>query len=217
MTNSTFKFENNPALGDKSFGFVIAPTAGFSIFEGSEMNLCECGCGSPVSIAKYDRKLWGWIKGKPKRFIHGHNQRNKRSHRWKGGKAKASGGRSLIWCPDHPRSVGGYVYRSVLLAEKALGRFLSPSHPVHHADGNHTNDKKNNLVICEDKKYHSLLHMRKRAYDASGNHDWRHCVYCKQYDNPENLYIYPHRETAQHRACQRAYVKKRKEGASSAV
>jgi hypothetical protein len=35
--------------------------------------LCGCGCKQPTEIAAKTRSELGWIKGSPKRFIHGHN------------------------------------------------------------------------------------------------------------------------------------------------
>ena len=37
--------------------------------------LCECGCGKPAPIAKKTDVRDGAIKGKPRRFIPGHNRR----------------------------------------------------------------------------------------------------------------------------------------------
>lgn len=34
--------------------------------------LCECGCGNPAPIANETSARDGWVKGQPKRFIHGH-------------------------------------------------------------------------------------------------------------------------------------------------
>lgn len=42
-----------------------------------EYGLCECGCGEPAPISKINNKKYGWIKGEPKRFIHGHMLRGK--------------------------------------------------------------------------------------------------------------------------------------------
>lgn len=36
--------------------------------------LCGCGCGAPTGIAPRTYGKRGWIKGQPKRFLHGHNQ-----------------------------------------------------------------------------------------------------------------------------------------------
>ena len=46
--------------------------------ETAVVKLCECGCGQPVSIAKYTFKERGYIKGQPVRFLPGHNARNGR-------------------------------------------------------------------------------------------------------------------------------------------
>ncbi len=37
-----------------------------------ETKPCECGCGMAAPIAPKTVNKWGWIRGKPKRFIHGH-------------------------------------------------------------------------------------------------------------------------------------------------
>lgn len=39
--------------------------------------LCECGCGQPAPIATVTNRKYGWIKGQPLRFIHGHNAKKK--------------------------------------------------------------------------------------------------------------------------------------------
>lgn len=37
--------------------------------------LCECGCGEPAPIAPFTDNKRGYVKGKPFRFVHGHNMR----------------------------------------------------------------------------------------------------------------------------------------------
>lgn len=37
--------------------------------------LCECGCGGETRLAPRSHLRWGWIKGRPLRFIRGHNGR----------------------------------------------------------------------------------------------------------------------------------------------
>jgi hypothetical protein len=37
--------------------------------------LCECGCGLPAPIAKKTCRASGWLKGRPKKFVNGHNRR----------------------------------------------------------------------------------------------------------------------------------------------
>ena len=38
------------------------------------MSLCECGCGATTNVATYTNRSKGIIKGKPLRFIRGHNR-----------------------------------------------------------------------------------------------------------------------------------------------
>lgn len=73
------------------------------------------------------------------------------------------------------RSKNGYqtgpkdVYLHVLIAETALGHPLPAGAEVHHVDEDRTNNKNANLVICQDKAYHKLLHVRMRIVRAGGN------------------------------------------------
>jgi len=77
-----------------------------------------------------------------------------------------------------------------IIAEKALGRPLPDKIVIHHVDEDRSNNNQSNLVICPDRKYHFLLHMRMRSYDACGHSDWLKCRYCGEYDSPNNLVIY---------------------------
>ena len=38
----------------------------------TEVKLCECGCGKPAPIAKWNDRSYGWEKGQSKRFVKGH-------------------------------------------------------------------------------------------------------------------------------------------------
>jgi hypothetical protein len=40
-----------------------------------ETGYCECGCGELAPIATRNTTRMGWVKGQPKRFVSGHNQR----------------------------------------------------------------------------------------------------------------------------------------------
>lgn len=70
-----------------------------------------------------------------------------------------------------------------------LGKIVGTTHPIHHFDGNFSNNANNNLVACQDQRYHSLIHRRTKAYFACGHANWRRCSYCGEYDSVYNLYI----------------------------
>lgn len=133
------------------------------------MNMfCECGCGQKTNIIKCNSKTRKLIKGNYRRFIHGHNPTPgmKYNQKW----YKQCGKKSIR---EHR-----------LLAENVLGKPLPPEVQVHHFD-----NKKfgNNIIICQDNKYHSLLHIRLKAYLATGDQNKRKCSQCKEYDDIENM------------------------------
>lgn len=111
--------------------------------------LCECGCGQPTRLAPQTDTAIGWVKGQPIRFINGHQ--------------------NMI----RPRIVGYHMSNGrlehVQIAEQALGRKLRGVEEVHHVDGDSLNNRRSNLVICQDRAYHSLLHVRTRVVKAGGN------------------------------------------------
>ncbi len=81
------------------------------------------------------------------------------------------GGYRVILHPGHPRVLDkhGYVFEHVLIAEKALGRPLEKRHPVHHHNEIRSDNANTNLVICEDKSYHSTLHRRYKVFLRGGD------------------------------------------------
>lgn len=172
---------------------------------------CQCGCGGRTLIAKETSTRRGYRKGEPMNFIYGHNMRGRenkgtaakkgsKNHSWKGGKG-ASNGYPTVHNPDHPRAHRGHVREHVLLAEKALAKALPPKAVVHH----HTRDQ---LVICQDNTYHFFLHQRTRALHACGRAFWHKCVFCKNYDDPNNL-IFPKKGNPFHRNCNVEYQRRR--------
>jgi len=177
------------------------------------MALCECGCGNPVSIAKYTDRSNGWIKGQPKRFLpHHHSTPSKENHwNWKGGKKIGNGGYILIKTKGHPRGAkrNDYVQEHIIIVERILGKPLPKGVVPHHYGKVSENHK---IVICENAKYHHLLHIRTRALIASGHADWRKCTKCKQWDKPENLKI---GKTIYHKECIAKYFYLRRHGLNS--
>lgn len=77
--------------------------------------------------------------------------------------------------PNHPRANASlttkspWIYEHVLIAEAALGMLLPAGAEIHHVDNDRRNNAKSNLVVCQDKAYHKLLHVRTRIVRAGGN------------------------------------------------
>lgn len=171
-----------------------------------DKHLCECGCGKQTNISNHTDKRKNIKEGEYRRFVHGHNQQGWRNYKWNGGKTTNNRGYILILQPEHPRATPkGYVPEHILIVEKAMGKFLSPKHKVHHFNEDTANNVNKNLVACEDQKYHLLLHRRKRALEACGHANYRKCGYCGQWDHPQNLEDSD--KHPRHPECRREYVR----------
>ena len=149
--------------------------------------------------AKYRMRAW---KAR-QRLLRGFDRAVGVNHaNWKCGKILTGKGYIGIRNPSHPRAgVNGYVAEHIYIAEKALGKSLPIKAQVHHMDGDKSNNNNSNLVICENQKYHSLLHQRMRALKACGNVKYRKCPICETYDSVDNMYIYPKGNGAYHNEC----------------
>ena len=125
-------------------------------------------------------------------------------HNWKGGRTRTSHGYILIYKPEHPRALHGkYIYEHVAIAEKAIGRFLPEKVEVHHVNSIEDDNRNTNLVICENRAFHKLLHKRMRAFKSCGHASWLSCAYCKKYGPSESMYLTPNGNQHWHRECQK--------------
>lgn len=124
---------------------------------------------------------------------------------WKGGRGLINGYVSIS-TPGHPRAhtITNHVYEHILVAERVLGHLLPSQAVIHHVNEDTSDNRTENLVICEDQRYHMLLHIRLRAFKACGNAGFRKCTICKIYDDPNNLYITKNKVV--HRRCNSEYT-----------
>ena len=106
-------------------------------------------------------------------------------------------------------SLGSLGNEHVVISEKALGKKLPKGVEVHHVNGDKTDNRNENLVICADHAYHCLLHRRQSALDACGNADWLKCEVCNEYDDPKNMWVHPNKKRSRHRECFNKYQNER--------
>lgn len=91
------------------------------------------------------------------------------------------------------------------IATRVLGKSLGSNVEIHHVDGDPSNNKHSNLVICEDRSYHKILHARTTALLACGNVNWKRCNLCEKWDCLKNLTIAG--RGFQHKQCTAEYAR----------
>lgn len=129
---------------------------------------------------------------------------------WKGGRRVSRDGYVEVRSRLHPHSQqNGYALEHVLVASAALGVPLPRGAVVHHIDEDRQNNRRSNLVICQDRAYHNLLHRRMRALASCGNAGWLRCCRCLKYDAPENLSYNARASQAWHKSCAANYQRTR--------
>lgn len=164
-----------------------------------QTGFCQCGCGQKTNKVKWSDKSKGLVGGNYYRFVKGHGNS---VINWP--KKRISLGRLHIYRPDHHRAMSnGYVFNHILVAEKAICRPISKKVDIHHVDLDKLNDANSNLVICENRAYHGLLHQRTRALEKCGHANYLKCQYCKKYDAPENIKVSS--KSKYHPSCKNKY------------
>jgi len=77
--------------------------------------------------------------------------------------------------------------RAVWIVETILGKSLPKGAVVHHVNEDESDDRKENLVVCQDQGLHNIIHGRIKAFKACGNARWKPCRHCHQYSDPSLL------------------------------
>lgn len=109
------------------------------------------------------------------------DRRGVRNPNWKGGRTVHQG-YVLLHRPDHPHCDNdGYVRKHRLVVEEVLERRLPRSAVVHHRNGNRSDNRPKNLIVCESHGYHMTLERRQRALEKCGDADGAPCQYCGVY------------------------------------
>lgn len=93
-----------------------------------------------------------WIKGKHPEYMQGKNHWN-----WKGGK-RNKGGYVFIYKPNHPHTIGGYIFEHRFIMEQIIGRYLKSCELVHHINGIKNDNRPENLKLFLNKAKHTKFH-----------------------------------------------------------
>lgn len=142
----------------------------------------QCGKEYP------NRKPSGLLRLKTQKYCSheckGKAQMGSRNQNWKGG-------RTVPANPDTPvrlRINGAQKDEHIFVAERALGKRLPKGAEVHHVDENRQNNAGSNLVICQNRAYHKLLHRRMRRLRDCGSFDLKRCWKCNEVKSLSEYY-----------------------------
>jgi hypothetical protein len=154
-------FGRTPRLGVK----------GGSLPRSRHVSLVECACGCGELTRTPDRR------GRPRKYKHGHQFRGhshtatarealsvnakarvgEKNSNWKGGRRFSRGYLMLRIRSGNRRYP--YTMEHILIAETAIRRQLKRGEMVHHINGDRTDNRSVNLLVCT-VSYHKWLHNR---------------------------------------------------------
>ena len=153
----------------------------------NKQSLCQCGCGRPAPLSDRNESCRNYILGQPMRFIKNHHPKGEHHHNWKGGRRTRKDGYVIVWDDGDHNKNRKYVLEHIKIVEELIGKKLPKNAVIHHVNGNNSDNTHSNLIVCENHKYHALLHRRQSALSECGHADWRRCKYCKILDDPEKM------------------------------
>jgi hypothetical protein len=95
--------------------------------------------------------------------------KGKKAAHWRGGRYVTAEGYVKVYAPDHPESHGrgGYVMEHRLVMEQVLGRRLVKGESVHHINGQHGDNRPENLQLRQGKHGAGV---RLRCADCGSEH-----------------------------------------------
>jgi hypothetical protein len=88
---------------------------------------------------------------------------------WRGGRILDKDGYVLLWVQSHPnrRKHTHYMLEHRLVMEQMLGRYLTEREVVHHKNGNHSDNRPENLELFQSNGDHLRVTTSGKPHDVS--------------------------------------------------
>lgn len=130
---------------------------GVAMNDATKKKISKALKGKP-NRGSFKKGVTSWSKGLKRPEISGDKHPN-----WKGGKFTNKQGYVFVRIKTHTRvDKNGYVKEHVLVAEKALGRFLTKEEVIHHINEVKSDNRLENLYLFESNYAHSEYHSNVR-------------------------------------------------------